>query len=255
MRIAVAGGSGLVGRQVFEAARFRHHEVVVLSRSHGVDIQAGSGLRQALRDVDAVIDVLDPGTTDEAPATEFFTRTTDNIARLGVESGVGHLITLSIVGVDEIDQGYYRAKLEQERSAEASPLAHTILRTTEFHEFTAQILGWKRQDGVVQIPIWNVQTVAARTVAEALVELAEAAPKGRAQELAGPDPASLPDLVRQFVTRRGVSVTVVPVADPEMPEDVLLPGAGFRAAGPSFSEWLDTDDALALDLGLTSAPR
>ena len=35
MRIAVAGGTGVVGRHTVEAARAAGHEVVVLSRAQG----------------------------------------------------------------------------------------------------------------------------------------------------------------------------------------------------------------------------
>ena len=38
MRIAVAGGTGVVGRHAVEAARAAGHEVVVLSRSSGADV-------------------------------------------------------------------------------------------------------------------------------------------------------------------------------------------------------------------------
>ena len=44
MRIAVAGGTGAVGHHVVEVATQRGHEVVVLTRSEGVDLTTGSGL-------------------------------------------------------------------------------------------------------------------------------------------------------------------------------------------------------------------
>ncbi len=48
MRIAVAGGTGVVGRHVVDAARKRGHDVVVLTRSAGVDLTTGAGLAERL---------------------------------------------------------------------------------------------------------------------------------------------------------------------------------------------------------------
>ena len=48
MRIAVAGGTGVVGRHVVAAAAAAGHEPVVLSRSAGVDVATGQGLDRAL---------------------------------------------------------------------------------------------------------------------------------------------------------------------------------------------------------------
>ena len=39
MRIAVAGGTGMVGKYVVEAITGAGHEAVVLSRSRGVDLR------------------------------------------------------------------------------------------------------------------------------------------------------------------------------------------------------------------------
>jgi uncharacterized protein YbjT (DUF2867 family) len=50
MRIAVVGGTGTVGRHVAAQAREAGHEVVVLSRSRGVDVRTGQGLAGALAD-------------------------------------------------------------------------------------------------------------------------------------------------------------------------------------------------------------
>jgi uncharacterized protein YbjT (DUF2867 family) len=111
MRIAVAGGTGIVGRYVVQAATDTGHEVVVLARSHGVDTRTGDGLAQALDGVEIVIDVTNAGTIEQEPATEFFTASTANLQRVGAEQGVRHLVLLSIVGIDRVPVGYYAAKI------------------------------------------------------------------------------------------------------------------------------------------------
>ena len=68
MRIAVAGGTGVVGRHVVEAARERGHDVVVLSRANGADVLTGKGLAERMQGADAVIDVTNTTTLSAAKA-------------------------------------------------------------------------------------------------------------------------------------------------------------------------------------------
>ena len=98
------------------------------------------------------------------------------------------------------------------------------------------------------LDIRPVQTVAARTVGQALLDVAEAVPSGRAPDLAGPQEANLVDLARAFVERRSEAITVHPDADSVagIPPRALLPGNGARIQGPTFEEWLASDDAAAL---------
>src|SRR5262245_22524966 len=113
MRIAVAGGTGTVGRHVVARAREAGHEVVVLSRSLGVDVARGTGLDEALTGVGAVIDVANPDTIERDRAARFFTDVAGALQRAGARAGVRHIVTLSIVGIEETSFGYYRAKLDQ----------------------------------------------------------------------------------------------------------------------------------------------
>jgi hypothetical protein len=95
-----------------------------------------------------------------------------------------------------------------------------------------------------------VRTVAARTVAEVLLELAEAAPAGRAPDLAGPQEGELVALARAFVQHRGEAIAVHPDSGSVagIPPGALLPGNDARIQGPTFEEWLASDDAAALSI-------
>jgi uncharacterized protein YbjT (DUF2867 family) len=243
MRIAVAGGTGMVGRYVVLAAEAAGHQAVVLSRSRGVDIQTGRGLEAALDGAETVIDV----TNRREDAASFFVQVATQIQTVGAQRGVKHVVTLSIVGIDRApDNVYYAAKLRHEQAALAGPVPATVLRATQFHEFAAQVLQWNRQGDVATIPNQRVQTVAARTVGQVLVELAQKAPLGMAPDLAGPEPADLVDLARAFVRQRDARVQVVAdESGPGLP-GVSLPGPGARLEGPTFAAWLASEDAARL---------
>jgi uncharacterized protein YbjT (DUF2867 family) len=245
MRIAVAGGTGLVGSHVVNAAQIAGHEVVVLARSTGVDTRTGDGLAEALTGVHVIIDVTNPGTVEEEPATGFFVESSATLQRLGENAGIEHLVVLSIVGIDRIEGGYYAAKLAQERAARSGGVPTTIARATQFHEFAAQMIGWNRQGSTAGIPDLRVQTVAARTVGRFLVEVAEAKPVERATDLAGPDVDDLVALARRFAERFSLGVEIVP-AEPGLPPGALLPNDGARIDGPTFEEWLESDDSSAM---------
>src|SRR5215472_11244678 len=84
MRIAVAGGTGTVGgRHVVAHAQNAGHDVMVLSRSRGVDVRRGEGLADALNGADAVIDVTHPDTIEQGAATEFWTDVAGALQRTG----------------------------------------------------------------------------------------------------------------------------------------------------------------------------
>jgi uncharacterized protein YbjT (DUF2867 family) len=250
MRIAIAGGTGLVGSHIVDAARQRGHEPIVLGRSHGIDVVAGDGLHSSLASVDVVIDVMNAESFEEGPATEFFTTAAGNLQRAAGEQGIGHIVTLSIVGIDGTSFGYYKAKLAQGRAAVDGPVPSTIQRATQFHEFPAQMLAAMRDGDHASMFDVRVQTVAARTVADALLAVAEQPPAGRVPDLAGPQPGSLVDLARAFAARHAPSIEIT--ADTEtmsgLAQDELLPTADARLEGPTFEQWLTSDDAAALAL-------
>lgn len=202
MRIAVVGGTGLVGRHVIELLPRAGHEVVVIARSHGVDVTTGEGLAQALDEADAVVDVTNAG--DPAVAREFFGTATERLLAAERRAGVRHHVVLSIVGVDRVEtNGHDAGKRRQEELVEAGPVPSTILRATQFHDFAGMVVGWTRKRGVATVPPLLVQPVAVTDVAEVLTEIATGAPQGRAPELAGPEPQDLVDMARR--PRRGSS--------------------------------------------------
>jgi hypothetical protein len=110
-------------------------------------------------------------------------------------------------------------------------------------------LEWGRQGDVIYVPQMRTQLVAARTVAEALAELVNGsapAPGTSIPEIAGPREESLVEVAKLVTTRRGDSVRIEGVSDPDDPEQALyasgalLPGPDAVLAGPTFEQWLDS---------------
>ncbi len=242
MRVAVVGGSGVVGRHVVAALGRQGAESVVLARGSGVDLTTGAGLAGRLDGVTAVIDVTGVVTTSAKRSRSFFGAVTRSLLAEEQRAGVRHHVALSIVGSDRVDYGYYLGKREQERLVLGQDARGTVLRTTQFHEFASQLLGLGRA-GVVPVPRMLCQPVAAAEVADALVALAPADPAGLAPELAGPAQEWLPDLVRRLLRSRGERRLVVPFSLPgQVGRDMA--GGGVLPTGPgprgtlTFAQWL-----------------
>jgi uncharacterized protein YbjT (DUF2867 family) len=252
MRLAVAGGTGVVGKFVVEAAEAAGHDVVSLSRRTGVDVRRGAELGEALRGVDVIVDATNAGTTNRDKATAFFTEVARNLQVVGAGEGVSHVVVLSIVGLERVpDYGYYEAKLAHEKAALAGPLPTTIVRATQFHEFPAQILGWTRHGPFAVVPRSRIKPVAARAVGQVLLEVAVGpVPEDGCRprvEVAGPEEAELVSLAREVVRYRGERLHVIPFSVPgkagkAMRSGGQLPTPDVRIVGPSFAEWIEGAD-------------
>jgi uncharacterized protein YbjT (DUF2867 family) len=248
-KIAVAGATGRVGRHVVDVLKAAGHDVVPMSRSSGVDVVSGTGLAEALAGVECVIDVA-TGPSPEQAATEFFTAAARNLHEAGKRAGVLRMVVVSIIGCDRFTSGYGAAKVAHEQAMVSGPIPVRVLRAAQFHEFVAQLMDWGRQGEVCYVPIMRTQLVAARTVAEALVDLATApesalAPGIPIPEIAGPREESLVDMAMLLAARRGDPVRIEGMNNPADPDrDLntnggLLPGPRAALGGPTFKEWLD----------------
>jgi uncharacterized protein YbjT (DUF2867 family) len=245
-KIAVAGATGRAGRHVVDVLEAEGHDVVAIARSRGVDVITGEGLAQAMDGVDAIVDVATGPSPDEHEATEFFTTATRNLQEAGERAGVRRIVVASIIGIERLSAGYNIAKVAHERAMLAGPIPVAILRAAQFHEFVAQLMEWGRQGEVSYVPQMRTQLVAARTVAQALADLATAPEDAPAvSEIAGPREESLVDMATLLAARRGDPARIEGVLDPANPDaeryanGALLPGPDATLAGPTFEQWLD----------------
>jgi uncharacterized protein YbjT (DUF2867 family) len=246
-RIAVAGATGRVGRHVVSLLQSVGHEVVPISRSNGVDVVTGGGLAEALVGVEAIVDAATGPSPEQEAATEFFTAAARNLQELGERAGVQRIVVVSIIGIDRFAGGYEAAKIAHERAHLSGPIPARILRAAQFHEFVQELVSWGRNGEVAYLPKMRTQLVAARTVARELVELATDGADSvhdSIPEIAGPGEESLVDAARLLVARRGDSLRVEGVSNPDDPDSqllengALLPGPNAKLAGPTFEEWL-----------------
>lgn len=242
MRVAVAGGTGTVGRHVVAALRRDGHEAVVLARSVGVDLVAGTGVDDALDGAGAVVDVSNTRAMRRSSAVAFFEAVTRNLLDAGRRAGLAHYVVLSIVGIDRVRIGYYQGKQRQEQLALSSGQPVSVLRATQFHEFVGQALA-RIPGPVALLPRFRTQPVAAAEVGDALARLAAGAPVGDAGELGGPEPRELADLARLLLRKRGsrrpvLRVPVPGAAGRAMSGGALLPGPAAVLGTQTFEQWL-----------------
>jgi len=248
MKIAVAGATGRVGRHVVQLLKKDGHDVVAISRSAGVDVITGKGLGEALAAVKIIVDAASEPSPEQKAATEFFTTATRNLQKAGEKAGVQGIVVVSIIGIDRFTAGYMAAKQAHEKAMRGGPIPARILRAAQFHEFVAQIMEWGKQSEVIYVPKMRTQLVAARSVAETLVELATGPAPGTTAEpileIAGPRAENLVDMAMLLAAKRGGTVRVEGVSNSDDPDQALyeggalLPGPKATLAGPTFEEWL-----------------
>lgn len=242
VRIAVAGGTGTVGRMVVAEIDRIGATPVVIARSTGVDLTTGAGLSAALDGVDVVIDVSNVDTLSAKRSEAFFDKATTGLLAAGAAAGVRHHVALSIVGCDVVDLPYYLGKRRQEAVVLAGPMPWTVLRATQFHEFAQQMID-RSPPGVALALRMRCQPIAAAEVAAALVSAAVAEPAARLPDLGGPREERMDVMVRRLVRhqhRRRLAVPV-PMAGKvgrQVAGGGLLPAADGTLGVETFDEWL-----------------
>ena len=137
--IAIAGGTGVVGRRVVESVRRLGVEPVVIARSTGVDVTTGTGLDDVLAGVDAVIDVTKIVTPNRRRRHHLFETAT------AICSTPRSARVSTTCAVDRRHRhrrpGLLPGQAAQEDLVRRGPVPWIILRATEFREFAAQMPG------------------------------------------------------------------------------------------------------------------
>src|SRR5213075_727052 len=244
MKIVVIGGTGLIGSKSVAILRQGGHEVVAGSPKNGINSITGEGLKEALAGAQVVIDLANSPSFEDKAVLEFFETSGRNLLTAEAAAGVRHHVALSIVGTDRTpDNGYFRAKVAQEKLIVASGIPYTIIRATQFLEFLGGIAASSAEGNIVRLSPGLFQPIAADDVAPIVAEVALAAPRNGIVEIAGPERAPFHAIVARYLRAVGDPREVV--RDPEaryyggrVEERSLVPLGEARLGGIGFDEWL-----------------
>src|SRR3954453_14596772 len=152
MKIVVIGGTGLVGSKTPAILRQRGHEVLGASPKSGVNSITGEGLKEALAGAQVVIDLANSPSFEDKAVLEFFETSGRNLLAAEAAANVQHHVALSIVAIDRTDNGYFRAKVAQEKLIKTSGIPYTIVRATQFLEFVRGIADSGADGNMVRLP-------------------------------------------------------------------------------------------------------
>lgn len=247
MKIAIIGGSGLIGSKVVKKLGEQGHEAIAASPKSGVNTLTGEGLQEVLKNAGVVVDVSNvPATayTSDDAVMEFFQTSTGNLLKYEAAAGVGHHVALSIVGCDRLpENGYFRAKAAQEKLIKASSVPYTIVRATQFFEFAGGAADEATKGKQARVAPVLFQPIAAADVASAVSRAALDSPLNGTVEVAGPEMFRFDEFIRQNLRASNDPREVV--ADPharyfgsELSERSLVPEEGARLGETRFAEWL-----------------
>jgi uncharacterized protein YbjT (DUF2867 family) len=248
MKIVVIGGTGLIGSKTVAILRQGGHEVIAASPDTGVNSITGEGLKEVMTSTQVVIDLANSPSFEDKAVLEFFETSGRNLLTAEAAAGVRHHVALSIVAVDRTDNGYFRAKVAQERLIVASGIPYTIIRATHFLEFLGGIAASSADGKVVRLPPSLFQPIAADDVAAVVAEVALAPPRNDIVEIAGPERAPFNEIIARFLKAVGDPREVV--RDPEarywggrVEERSLVPLGESRLGRIGLDEWLRRSQA------------
>ena len=244
MKIVVIGGTGLIGSKTVPILRQGGHEAIAASPNTGVNTITGEGLKEAMAGTRVVIDLANSPSFEDKAVLDFFETSGRNLLAAEATAGVRHHVAVSIVGTDRTpENGYFRAKVAQEKLIEASGMPYTIIRSTQFMEFLGAIADSGAQGGTVRLSPGLFQPIAADDVGAIVAEVALAAPRNGIIEIAGPERAPFNEIVARYL--KAINDPRRVVSDPEarywggrVEERSLVPLGEARLGRIGLDDWL-----------------
>ena len=245
MKIVVVGGTGLIGSKLVAKLSEQGHGAVPASPSTGVNTLTGEGLAEVLAGTSVVVDVSNSPSYEDAAVLEFFETSTRNLLAAEAAAGVGHHVALSIVGTEGLpENGYFRAKVAQEKLIEASSIPFSIVHATQFFEFVQDIADSAADGDKVRMAPVLFQPIAGDEVAQALARVAVGSPLNGRIEVAGPEPFRMDEFFRTALAALGDPREVV--TDPharyfgsELAQRSLVPADGALLGQIKYADWLN----------------
>ena len=244
MKIVVIGGTGLIGSKTTAILRQRGHDVVAASPKNGVNTITGEGLKQAVAGASVVIDLANSPSFENKAVMEFFEISGRNLLAAEQPAGIKHHVALSIVGTDRTpENGYFLAKVAQEKLIKASGIPYTIIRATQFMEFVGAIADASVVGNTIRLSPGLFQPIAAEDVSAFVADIALEPPRNGIVEIAGPDRAPFNEIVAGYLKAKGDAREVV--KDPDalywggrVEEHSLVPLGEALIGRIDLNEWL-----------------
>jgi uncharacterized protein YbjT (DUF2867 family) len=244
MKIVVIGGTGLIGSKTVAILRQGGHEVVAASPRSGINAVTGEGLKEAVAGAQVVVDLANSPSFENKAVLEFFETSGRNLLAAEAAAGVRHHVALSIVGTDRTpDNGYFRAKVAQEKLIEAAAIPYTIVRATQFLEFLGTIAASSANGNTIRLSPGLFQPIAAEDVAAIVADVVLDAPRNGIVDIAGPERAPFNEIIARYLKAVGDPHEVV--SDPEarywggrVEEHSLVPLGEARLGRIGLDEWL-----------------
>lgn len=233
-RVLVTGGTGVLGKALLPVLENAGYKVRAVARrvpaaSDGrvewlqADVGTGEGLARAVEGVDRIIHAA---TSPFKQTEQIEVGGTRNVLEAAGRAGVGHLLYVSIVGVDRVPLPYYKHKWAAEQVVEQGAVPWSIQRITQFHTLLDQMIGAAARLPVTILPTdFRFQPIAPEDAAEGLVEGLKRGPVGRLPDLGGPEVWTAGDLARAYLKARSLKRWLV-----RLPLAGAL-AAAFRAGG------------------------
>jgi uncharacterized protein YbjT (DUF2867 family) len=242
MKIVLIGGTGLIGSKTAVRLRDKGHDVIAASPKTGVNTITGEGLMEALAGAEVVVDLANAPSWEDKAVLEFFETSGRNLLAAEARAGVKHHIALSIVGTERLPKnGYFRAKLAQEKLIKASPIPYTIVHSTQFFEFLKGIADEATIGTVARLSPAAFQPIASDGVADVIADVALRQPLSGTIEIAGPERSGMNAFVARYLKasndRRTVEADVhARYFGSELDDRSLVPGEG-ATIGKIFDDW------------------
>lgn len=251
MKIVVIGGTGLIGSKVVTILREGGHDVLAASPRNGINTITGEGLKDALAGTQVVVDLANSPSFEDKAVLEFFETSSRNLLPAETAAGVKHHVALSIVGIERTpENGYFRAKVAQEKLIERSGIPYTIVRSTQFLEFLGGIADSAMDGGKVRVSPGLFQPIASDDVAAIVADVALAPPKNGIIDIGGPERGPFNEIVARYLKAVGDPREVV--RDPDaryfgglVDDQSLVPLGDARLGRIGFDEWFKRSRAKA----------
>ena len=264
--VLVTGGTGHLGRDITPRLK-GSYRVRVLARSAGSDpdvewirgdLATGEGIADALAGSQTVIHAatLSPAARRGFVVPKDLWSSPSEVDRDGTArlldqaaaAGVGHILYISIVGIDRPRVPYLRRKLEAEYLIRQGPIPWSIARATPFHWLLDRMLGKMARLPIVPLPDLQMEPVDTSDFADYVVESVGNGPAGRLDDFGGPEVLTFSEAVRPVAPDPGRLRTHD--ADPAAVGCHAMPPPPMSLSDPSsrhgtitWADWLRTHPA------------